>query len=580
MLKDISIKTRLIFMISVLSLITIIIGGSGIFGLSSVNASLKTVYEDRLVSAGQLDMVIRLILRNQLLVAKALTGDPAKINQEMETVDKNTLAASKIWGEYMATYLTPDEKKLAEQFAQARKEFLEEGLKPAMAAARAQDIKLASEILNGKMTERFDKVRDILNSLIQLQLEEGKSEYENSQSFFEKFRIFSISIIVLALVFGSVLGYWLIRGITRPLDYAVRISQNIADGDLTQQIRVESNDETGKLLQALDNMNKNLIQTVSEVRVGTDTIATASSEIAAGNLDLSSRTEEQASSLEQTASAMEELTSTVKQNADNAGQANQLVVAASDYAVKGQDVVGQVVQTMGSIKESSRKIVDIIGVIDGIAFQTNILALNAAVEAARAGEQGRGFAVVASEVRSLAQRSASAAKEIKTLIDDSVEKVDSGSTLVDTAGVTMGQIVTSVKQVADIMSEIAAASHEQSDGIEQVNQAVMQMDETTQQNAALVEQAAAAAASMQNQAANLAETVSIFKLNTSQISARPSTAMPRSSQASQTSHTAAKKPPGLAMAKKSPAAKPASSANSAGNPAKASNNPAEDWEEF
>jgi methyl-accepting chemotaxis protein len=580
MLKDISIKTRLIFMIGVLSLITIIIGGSGIFGLSNVNGSLKTVYEDRLISAGQLDQVIRYILRNQLGVAKALTGDPAKINQEMEAVDKNILVASKVWNEYMATYLTPDEKKLAEQFAQARKEFLEEGLKPAMAAARAQDLKLASEILNGKMTERFEKVREILNSLIQLQLDVGKAEYEKSQSFFDKFKIFSISIILLALAFGSVLGYWLIRSITRPLDYAVKISQQIADGDLTQQIRVESNDETGKLLQALDNMNKNLIQTVSEVRVGTDTIATASSEIAAGNLDLSSRTEEQASSLEQTASAMEELTSTVKQNADNAGQANQLVVAASDYAVKGQNVVGQVVQTMGSIKESSRKIVDIIGVIDGIAFQTNILALNAAVEAARAGEQGRGFAVVASEVRSLAQRSASAAKEIKTLIDDSVEKVDSGSALVDTAGVTMGQIVTSVKQVADIMSEIAAASHEQSDGIEQVNQAVMQMDETTQQNAALVEQAAAAAASMQNQAANLAETVSIFKLNTSQLSARPSAAMPRSGQTSQTSHTAAKKPPSLAMAKKSPAAKPASSGNSASNSAKASNNPAEDWEEF
>jgi methyl-accepting chemotaxis protein len=266
------------------------------------------------------------------------------------------------------------------------------------------------------------------------------------------------------------------------------------------------------LLQALKDMNESLVRIVGEVRAGTDTIGTASGQIATGNLDLSSRTEAQAGSLEQTAGSMEELTSTVKQNADNARQANQLVVSASDVAVKGGAVVGQVVHTMGSIKESSRKIVDIIGVIDGIAFQTNILALNAAVEAARAGEQGRGFAVVATEVRNLAQRSAAAAKEIKALIGDSVEKVDAGSKLVDDAGATMNEIVTSVKRVADIMSEITAASQEQSTGIEQVNQAIAQMDEATQQNAALVEEAAAAAMSMQDQAGNLSMVVSVFKL--------------------------------------------------------------------
>jgi methyl-accepting chemotaxis protein len=259
-------------------------------------------------------------------------------------------------------------------------------------------------------------------------------------------------------------------------------------------------------------MNDSLMTTVGQVRLGTETISTASREIANGNADLSARTEAQASSLEQTTSSMEELTSTVKQNAENARQANQLVVSASDVATRGGDVVGQVVETMGSIKESSRKIVDIIGVIDGIAFQTNILALNAAVEAARAGEQGRGFAVVASEVRSLAQRSAAAAKEIKTLIGDSVEKVDVGSRLVDQAGRTMDEIVTSVRHVADIMNEIASASAEQSSGIEQVNRAVSQMDEMTQQNAALVEQAAAAAASMQDQAVTLAQAVAVFRL--------------------------------------------------------------------
>ncbi len=559
MLKDISIKSRLIFMIALLSLMMLVIGGTGIYGLASVNSSIKTVYDDRLVSLGQLDQVIRIINRNELTIAKALTGDPAQMAKEMDSIDKNTAEANKIWAEYMATFLTPDEKKLADQFASERKIFLEEGLKPAMTAVRAQDVKLATELLHGKMTPLYEKVREPMNALINLQLDEAKKEYEQSQSFFSKFKVFSISAILFALVFGAMFGIWLIGSITKPLNYAVDIAQHIADGDLTQHIHSYSNDETGKLLDALKNMNEHLIQTVGEVRIGTDTIATASSQIAAGNLDLSSRTEEQASSLEETASAMEELTSTVKQNADNAGQANQLVVAASDYAVKGQVVVGQVVDTMGSIKESSRKIVDIIGVIDGIAFQTNILALNAAVEAARAGEQGRGFAVVATEVRNLAQRSASAAKEIKTLIDDSVEKVDAGGKLVDSAGATMIQIVTSVKQVADIMSEIAAASHEQSDGIEQVNQAVMQMDETTQQNAALVEQAAAAAASMQNQAANLAETVSVFKLNRD-------TSFTSKAQASPKVSPATKKPSALAV-KKAPALKSAAASK-------------DDWEEF
>ncbi|CAG4882631.1 Methyl-accepting chemotaxis protein [Georgfuchsia toluolica] len=318
----------------------------------------------------------------------------------------------------------------------------------------------------------------------------------------------------------TVLGAFLLIGIfvvlrrstLASLEAALEITRKIAAGDLTGRIETSSTDELGVLLGALKDMNKNLKGIVTEVREGADVISTASEQIASGNADLSQRTEQQASSLEETASSMEELTSTVKLNAENAKQANQLAAGASAVAVKGGLVVGQVVETMSSINESSKKIVDIISVIDGIAFQTNILALNAAVEAARAGEQGRGFAVVATEVRALAQRSAAAAKEIKQLIGDSVHKVEAGTRLVDEAGKTMEQIVSSVKRVTDIMGEIAAASQEQGHGIEEVNQAIVQMDRVTQQNAALVEEAAAAAESMQEQAQSLAQAVAVFKL--------------------------------------------------------------------
>jgi methyl-accepting chemotaxis protein len=326
-----------------------------------------------------------------------------------------------------------------------------------------------------------------------------------------------IALALAALVLGSVLAWWLTLGITRPLGRAVQVAEMVANGDLGSRIDVSSKDETGQLMQALKNMNDSLATVVGQVRQGTDTIATASSQIAAGNMDLSSRTEEQASSLEETAASMEELTSTVKQNADNARLANQLAESASGVAVKGGQVVAQVVHTMSAINSSSKKIVDIIGVIDGIAFQTNILALNAAVEAARAGEQGRGFAVVAAEVRNLAQRSAAAAKEIKTLIGDSVDKVEEGSKQVAEAGKTMDEIVGSVKRVTDIMAEITVASREQTSGIEQISQTITQMDQVTQQNAALVEEAAAAAASLQEQASGLSQVVSVFKLDQAQV---------------------------------------------------------------
>jgi methyl-accepting chemotaxis protein len=322
-----------------------------------------------------------------------------------------------------------------------------------------------------------------------------------------------IVIGIAAISCGAVFGILLTKSITRPLAGAVKVAQQVASGDLTADIQVTSRDEVGDLLGALKVMNGNLLKTVTEVRTGTEALVTASQQIASGNLDLSARTEQQAGSLEETASSMEELTSTVRQNADNARQANTLALTASGIAVRGGEVVSQVVSTMASINASSKQIGDIIGVIDGIAFQTNILALNAAVEAARAGEQGRGFAVVASEVRNLAQRSAGAAKEIRALITDSVAQVDAGGRLVNEAGSTMQEIVQGITRVTDIMSEIASASVEQTLGIEQVNAAIMQMDGVTQQNAALVEEAAAAAASLQDQAASLSELVSTFTVH-------------------------------------------------------------------
>jgi methyl-accepting chemotaxis protein len=325
-----------------------------------------------------------------------------------------------------------------------------------------------------------------------------------------KWKIFAATFVFGLIVLACA---WLIsRKIKAALDKAVDHLGLIASGDLTSHIEATSADETGRMLIALKEMNTSLSHIVGEVRGGSDFIASATKQIAVGNADLSQRTEEQAAALEETAASMEELTSTIKQNADNAQQANQLAVSASSVAMKGGEVIGRVVTTMSAISGSSRKISDIIGVIDGIAFQTNILALNAAVEAARAGEQGRGFAVVAAEVRSLAQRSAAAAKEIKTLINDSVDRVEGGSRLVAEAGQTMQEIVTSIKRVTDIMAEISAASQEQSKGIEQVNIAITQMDDVTQQNAALVEESAAAAESLEEQAHSLVDVISRFKL--------------------------------------------------------------------
>ena len=325
--------------------------------------------------------------------------------------------------------------------------------------------------------------------------------------------VVAIAVMLMATAIGLAIGFWLSRQITNPLGNAVGLAEQVAQGALNNRFDVQGQDEIGDLLRSLQSMQSSLAQVVANVRRGSEGVASASAEIAQGNHDLSARTEQQASALEETAASMEELSSTVKQNADSARTANQLAQSASTVAVQGGDVVNQVVETMRDINDSSRKIADIIGVIDGIAFQTNILALNAAVEAARAGEQGRGFAVVASEVRALAGRSAEAAKEIKSLISASVEKVEHGTALVDQAGTTMNEVVSSIKRVTDIMGEISAASHEQSQGVSQVEEAVSQMDQTTQQNAALVEEMAAAASSLKSQAQDLVQVVAAFQID-------------------------------------------------------------------
>ncbi|MES2261267.1 MAG: methyl-accepting chemotaxis protein [Pseudomonadota bacterium] len=445
-------------------------------------------------------------MRNLLLMS-----DAEDLRKEYANIDDSTLAIRDALAKLDARITTAQGKaelKAIEavriNFVAARTAFLAEARAGGADRAKAMLIKDVRPLQLDYMNK--------LGALAAFQSQLMKASGDESSAQAGRTEIMIVAIAIGAIVFAVALAMLTTRAIVLPLREAVAVARRVANGDLTAQIHVTSRDETGQMLEALREMNTALLRIVGEVRTGTDTIATASAQIASGNMDLSARTEQQASSLEETASSLEELTSAVKHNTDNARQANQLAVSASDIATQGGAVVARVVTTMGRINESSRKIVDIISVIDGIAFQTNILALNAAVEAARAGEQGRGFAVVASEVRNLAQRSAAAAKEIKHLIDDSVGDVENGTRLVDEAGKTMEVVVNSIRSVADIMSEITAASAEQSAGIEQVNQAISQMDQVTQQNAALVEEAAAAAAAMQEQSARLVDAVSVFKM--------------------------------------------------------------------
>ncbi|WP_374359911.1 methyl-accepting chemotaxis protein [Pseudoduganella danionis] len=444
-----------------------------------------------------------------------MATDPADQKTLEGLMAASSAAATKIQDEIGKNIDDAELKTLFDQLLVARKTYTD--IRKAVFAAKAGgDLEGAKKLHETEMTRSRTVYLDALKKFADRQSEELDEAATEIKSQYTSGRMLLITLGIAAIVLGVTAAWWISRSITGPINYAVKVAETVSSGDLTSDIVVQSEDEAGKLMHALKTMNGNLVNIVGQVRNGTELIATASSEIAHGNLDLSSRTEQQASSLEETASSMEQLTSTVRFNAEHAREANQLANVASEIASRGGAVVGEVVHTMGAINESSRKIVDIISVIDGIAFQTNILALNAAVEAARAGEQGRGFAVVASEVRTLAQRSAAAAKDIKILIDDSVQNVALGSELVDKAGSTMHEIVDSIGKVTSIMSQISNASEEQSLGIAQVNDAITQMDQVTQQNAALVEQAAAAAESLQEQSGKLNELVAVFKLDVSQ----------------------------------------------------------------
>jgi methyl-accepting chemotaxis protein len=494
----------------VLSILTTVIGIVKLTAVADAAQSMldEPVRKDRLISAWH-DNIAMAVLRTTAIIKSSDPGLIDALAANAAETDKKALAYIK---EIEPLLTTPEEKQTYENMMEVRKNY-KEGRKKAIELKQAGQVQESNEVHDKVYIPAAQVYQDGIARLVQIQRDRIARLSADIQTIKQDSRRTVILLGMLCTAFGVLSAWWLGRSIVKPVREAVDVAQRVAAGDLTADPQVGGHDEIGQLQSALKHMNDQLLRMVREIRGGSDAIATASAEIAAGNHDLSSRTEQQAGALEETASSMEELNSTVTQTADNARQATQLAATASAVAGRGGAVVAQVVDTMASIDASSKKIADIIGVIDGIAFQTNILALNAAVEAARAGEQGRGFAVVAGEVRNLAHRSAAAAKEIKELITDSVEKVDSGARLVNEAGATMNEIVGSVQRVTDIIGEITAATEEQRSGIGQINQAVSQMDQVTQQNAALVEEAAAASGTMQEQAQQLAQVVSVFKLD-------------------------------------------------------------------
>ncbi|WP_176060880.1 methyl-accepting chemotaxis protein [Paraburkholderia sp. BCC1876] len=510
--KGITIKARIGLTMAFLAALLVAIGVFGLFGMSRSNDAYKDTFTNAMPSAVDIGNAELFAARERLALDRAafMIGTPDAA-PTLERARSMRATSDMWWKKYMDLPRDPDEDRLAQDVVSKRDTLHQtmDGFSATIAASDQPKVVANAQ----RLQATYNDLANADDALRKYQFTSAKAGYDSAQGSFETFRLVSIGALLLGVVAAAFSYLTLSRAIARPLGEALGHFDAIAGGDLRRPVIVTSRDEMGQLLEGIAKMQRSLTETVRTVRSGSESIATATRQIAAGNIDLSSRTEEQASALQETASSMEQLTGTVKQNADNARQASSLAANASEIANKGSAVVGQVVGTMGDINQSSAKIADIISIIEGIAFQTNILALNAAVEAARAGEEGRGFAVVAGEVRSLAQRSSAAAKEIKELIDTSVERVQSGSALVDEAGRTMTEIISAVQRVTDIMGEIAAASEEQSSGIDQVARAVTQMDEVTQQNAALVEEAAAAASSLEDQAGKLRTAVSVFQVD-------------------------------------------------------------------
>ena len=514
--SDLKIGMRLGLGFAAMLLLQLAISAIGMQRMADLSDRISHITEVAQVKASTLSDLENLVGARAIAARNlALITEPAAQKTDVERVGTAQVGIDKMMARLAAfakeDAASAEERQMFEQLKQLEAKYLPIANK-VVALATSQKADEAIKSLTQDCMPLLTEVMAHMASFDSLLRKESDATAAAAQAAYQRAKWLIIAITVASLFGGGLIAWWLTRSITLPIGKAVDVAQRVAAGDLTARIEVTKTDEAGQLLAALKKMNDSLVKVVGNVRHSSDSIATGSSQIAAGNQDLSQRTEEQASALEETAASMEQLGATVRQNADSAKQANQLALGASTVAIKGGEVVSQVVDTMKGINESSKKIADIIGVIDGIAFQTNILALNAAVEAARAGEQGRGFAVVASEVRSLAQRSAEAAKEIKGLISASVERVEQGSSLVDQAGATMHEIVGAIRRVTDIMAEISSASAEQSAGVAQVSEAVMQIDKTTQQNAALVEESAAAAESLKLQAQQLVQAVAVFTL--------------------------------------------------------------------
>lgn len=506
-----SIRARLIMLVSLLGFMLLAGAAIGLYSMSQQNAGTQRIYESELVPTQYLDVVRTDSLKSFLTLneAAALVGKADQVKQKMAEYDRYQKEMNDYKNRFAALPMSAAATAANKDWHSTDKDY-EQAVQDVLDAIKQADTG-ASDLVEMELRPLLMQRQDALSKLVQIQSTEAGQIFQDQIKSYQRVRLITIIALLAGLLFALLRSTLLIRSISHALSYAMKVANEIAGGKLGHEIEVKGTDELANLLGALRTMDQRLVEIVAEVRQGSDAVSTAAQQIARGNDDLSQRTQEQASSLEETASSMEEMTSTVKQNAENASHANQLARGAREQAERGGEVAAQAVTAMREINNSSRKISDIVSLIDEIAFQTNLLALNAAVEAARAGEQGRGFAVVATEVRNLAQRSAGAAKEIKQLINDSADKVRTGSELVDQSGKALSDIVDSVKKVTDIVAEIAAASQEQSAGIDQVNNAVSQMDEMTQQNAALVEEASAAARAMHEQAGELSRQVNFFR---------------------------------------------------------------------